>query len=392
MLSPEQNFYDRQRSGERWWLLAVVLAVFVHGTVVALAAWLPSFTPAKPPEVVIEISPEGADVLKPTEDTGSAGDKSAQAPQNKKTQPVEKTPPPPQQEERVSEPSEVVQTRQASTIKEPPPPPPPAETITAPPPPPPETSTPAPTETPKEPVSLAPTSVKIKKPVDNSALIEKRIKELEQEKAAAKAKAAAQKKADAQKREEERIIKERLDAIKQSAEEKRKREREEWELKERRRKEADETKRLAAQQRKMEEDAQRAADEARRAREELQRLQNAANSGSGSSSGSGSNQAANSATVQNYGDRVEARLRSFWILPEARQWNPNLSAKVSLTVNSDGQVAKIVFDQSSGDPNFDELVRRTIIKSSPMPVFPTVLRQPSVTIGFNFTPGNLGNR
>lgn len=406
MLSSEQDFYDRQRRGERWWLLAVVLAVFVHGSVMALAAWLPSFTPAKPPEeVVIEISPEGEDVLKAAGSKSPKEDKSSQEQQNKNILPAEKTTSSQQQEEVTPPPPEPVQPKQKiPTIKDPPPPPaetitpppppPPAETITPPlpPPPPPEISTPAQTEAPREPVSLAPTSVK-KKLVNNSALIEERIKELEQKKAAEKQKADKQKKADEQKKKEERAIQERLSAIKQTAEEKRKREREEWELKERKRKEAEETKRLAAQRRKMEQDAERAADEARRARDELERLQNAANSGRSSGSGDGANQAAaKSAIVQSYGDSVEARLRSFWTLPEARQWDPNLSAKVSLTVNKDGTVAKIVFDQSSGDPGFDELVRRTIIKSSPMPVFPTLMRQANVTIGFNFTPGNLGNR
>lgn len=65
-----------------------------------------------------------------------------------------------------------------------------------------------------------------------------------------------------------------------------------------------------------------------------------------------------------YIDNLVARIRDNWDLP---LWlaNKGLSAKVVLHLNHQGQIAQVVFTQSSGNEQFDQVVRNTIQKSTP---------------------------
>ena len=95
---------------------------------------------------------------------------------------------------------------------------------------------------------------------------------------------------------------------------------------------------------------------------------------------------------QQYWALVSERLRSYWKMPEGREWNPSLLASVVITISRDGQVNSISFDRRSSDPFFDQLVEKTIRQASPMPSFPAALQKSNTQVGFNFKPGGLGNR
>lgn len=59
---------------------------------------------------------------------------------------------------------------------------------------------------------------------------------------------------------------------------------------------------------------------------------------------------------QTYWRAVAQRVKSFWVLPEKGKWDSNLLAMVVITINKDGEIVNIQFDQKSSDPLFDQLV------------------------------------
>jgi colicin import membrane protein len=102
-------------------------------------------------------------------------------------------------------------------------------------------------------------------------------------------------------------------------------------------------------------------------------------------------QHAQSIVEQTYWGAVAQRVKSFWVLPEMRKWDTSLLAQVVITINKDGAVINIQFDQRSRDPLFDQLVEKTIKSASPMPRFPALMQQETTEVGFKFRPGELGN-
>ena len=148
--------------------------------------------------------------------------------------------------------------------------------------------------------------------------------------------------------------------------------------------------------RRAEADARQAEADARRAREALASTraeasrQTAAIQSATTQAATGRQQG-NSAMEQQYWAQVAQRVRSYWVLPEMRSWDASLLATVVITINSDGQVTSINFDQRSNDPLFDQLVEKTIRQASPMPRFPAIMQQSSTRVGFKFSPGKLGN-
>ena len=102
-------------------------------------------------------------------------------------------------------------------------------------------------------------------------------------------------------------------------------------------------------------------------------------------------QGAQSMVEQSYWGRVAERVRSKWVLPEMRAWDPTLLAQVFITINRNGDVVNIEFEGRSRDPLFDQLVEKTIRSAAPMPPFPPLMQQDTTGVGFKFKPGELGN-
>jgi len=100
--------------------------------------------------------------------------------------------------------------------------------------------------------------------------------------------------------------------------------------------------------------------------------------------------AAQSAVEQTYWGLVAQRVKSFWVLPEMRQFNSNLQAKVFIKINNNGEISHVQFYRRSEDPSFDQLVEKTVKSASPMPRFPVAMQQETTEVGFTFKPGMLG--
>jgi colicin import membrane protein len=150
-----------------------------------------------------------------------------------------------------------------------------------------------------------------------------------------------------------------------------------------------EARQAAAEARKLEAEARAARDALGSARTEAARQTQAMqNALTHTSTG---RQQAQSLVEKQYEAAVASRVKSFWVLPEMRTWDAGLLAQVVVTINKEGEVMSIQFDQRSKDPLFDQLVENTIKSATPMPRFPAVMQQETIEIGLKFRPGELGN-
>jgi colicin import membrane protein len=94
---------------------------------------------------------------------------------------------------------------------------------------------------------------------------------------------------------------------------------------------------------------------------------------------------AREAAEAHYYEIVQARLESNWALP-AWLARADYSAQVRIFIDAQGNVKKTQFIRSSGNPQFDEAVRRCIQESEPLPSPPIDLRMSvwlnGIVVGF----------
>lgn len=86
---------------------------------------------------------------------------------------------------------------------------------------------------------------------------------------------------------------------------------------------------------------------------------------------------------------VVNRLHQFWAPPEYLQRNPDLIATVVITINLDGTIADMLFENKSGDRVFDQFVTKTIEAANPMPPIPPAMKKQRFEIGLHFKPGSI---
>lgn len=108
---------------------------------------------------------------------------------------------------------------------------------------------------------------------------------------------------------------------------------------------------LALEQRKI--DERRRADEARRKADAERTARELA-------------AAARNKVLTEYVNRIRAKVRQNWILPQDLQGNPQCVFKVIQLPTGEVIEARLV--KSSGNPAYDEAVHRAILKSSPLPL------------------------
>ncbi|BHH83300.1 energy transducer TonB [Desulforhopalus sp. 52FAK] len=86
---------------------------------------------------------------------------------------------------------------------------------------------------------------------------------------------------------------------------------------------------------------------------------------------------------------ITNKLLQYWALPESMQKQSNLLSTAVITINKNGQIADIFFEQRSGDRVFDQFVTQTIRAANPMPAIPAAMKKQRVEIGLNFKPGGI---
>ena len=90
-----------------------------------------------------------------------------------------------------------------------------------------------------------------------------------------------------------------------------------------------------------------------------------------------------------YHAAIFGRLQQFWSLPEYMQKNPDLIAIVVITIDRNGQIANVLFEERSGDRVFDQFVAKTIEAASPLPAIPAAMKKQRYEIGLRFRPESI---
>jgi TonB family protein len=91
-----------------------------------------------------------------------------------------------------------------------------------------------------------------------------------------------------------------------------------------------------------------------------------------------------------YARALDEKVRANWTVPELAQKDlGGLIAQVRITIEKDGRVSNVRMEKVSGNPYFDDSVRRAIRKASPLPVPPDQLRggEDHYDVGFRFFGG-----
>ena len=91
-----------------------------------------------------------------------------------------------------------------------------------------------------------------------------------------------------------------------------------------------------------------------------------------------------------YARALDEKVRANWTVPELAQKDVGgLIVQVRITIEKDGRVSNIRMEKDSGNPYFDDSVRRAIRKASPLPVPPDQLRggEDHYDVGFRFFGG-----
>jgi colicin import membrane protein len=94
--------------------------------------------------------------------------------------------------------------------------------------------------------------------------------------------------------------------------------------------------------------------------------------------------------LRDYFRRLEESVRSNWVLPGAMVRDAaKLIVELRIVIEKDGRVSEERIERGSGNPYFDDSVRRAIRKASPLPVPPEQLRggEDHYEVGFRFHGG-----
>jgi len=88
-----------------------------------------------------------------------------------------------------------------------------------------------------------------------------------------------------------------------------------------------------------------------------------------------------------YARALDEKVRANWTVPELAQKDMGgLIVQVRITIEKDGRVSNVRMEKVSGNPYFDDSVRRAIQKASPLPIPPAQLRggEDHYDVGFRF--------
>ena len=95
--------------------------------------------------------------------------------------------------------------------------------------------------------------------------------------------------------------------------------------------------------------------------------------------------------LQNDGNQYYIEIFTYlqprWILPEDKEWDPNLAVTITLIIKRSGDVRNILIEKSSGNYEFDFIAFQTVDKATPFPPIPDDFKRDEIEIGLHFKPG-----
>ena len=85
-----------------------------------------------------------------------------------------------------------------------------------------------------------------------------------------------------------------------------------------------------------------------------------------------------------YHDRIWAKIRSKWILPEGVTSSTSLITVVSIRIAASGEIEQFWIEKRSGNDYYDQSALRAIRKANPLPSLPDDISETSLEVGINF--------
>lgn len=126
------------------------------------------------------------------------------------------------------------------------------------------------------------------------------------------------------------------------------------------------------------------AEEPAPAPESLQPAEIPAASESGAKSPGGGTNAPNDIRFRVYYDRIWAKIRSSWVLPEGVTAKTSLLTVVSIRIAADGKIEEAWIEKKSGNEYYDQSALRAIRKANPLPPLPEGVSGSTLEVGINF--------
>lgn len=93
-----------------------------------------------------------------------------------------------------------------------------------------------------------------------------------------------------------------------------------------------------------------------------------------------------SALQQQYYLAIVNHVTQHWSVPEFQIWDPGLQTVVVITISRNGTIINQFIEKKSGNPTFDQFVRRTLKDAAPLPAMPKALRENKFEVGLRFYP------
>ena len=94
--------------------------------------------------------------------------------------------------------------------------------------------------------------------------------------------------------------------------------------------------------------------------------------------------------MKQYLSAVYQKIHDHWVLPDLQNWDNALEAILSITIKRDGTVTDSYFESKSANIYFNQFVLKAVKDASPLPPFPSQLKEDTFEIGLRFKPGELG--
>lgn len=86
---------------------------------------------------------------------------------------------------------------------------------------------------------------------------------------------------------------------------------------------------------------------------------------------------------------IKNRIHQFWALPEYLQKDQNLTSVVVVTIDKNGKIANMFFENKSDNRVFDQFVSKTINAADPLPPIPPAMKKQRIEVGLVFKPGGI---
>ena len=82
-------------------------------------------------------------------------------------------------------------------------------------------------------------------------------------------------------------------------------------------------------------------------------------------------------------------IKAHFILPDLKNWHPDLQSILVIDVRKDGIVTKSFFEMKSDNIFFNQAVEKALRDAGAMPPFPAALKESRLEFGLRFRPGDL---